>query len=167
MKRFVNMLDPRFHTPRTCHSYYRQMRLVHEHCETDPESITEECEAVPKEPTQLRDYSGPPSSTPMASIFSPWKNPTAPSKSARKTNSTAANQKNAGVLSDHFVASNLRQPERTRVENDPIEQFPTFGNLRVQTGYERYRKNHGRQFHDIAQRPASIRVKAQHEIDNY
>lgn len=42
MKRFAELLALRFNTPRTRHSYYRQMRLVHEYCGCDPESISEE-----------------------------------------------------------------------------------------------------------------------------
>jgi integrase/recombinase XerD len=41
MKRFAEFLALRFNTPRTRHSYYRQMRLVHEHCRADPATITE------------------------------------------------------------------------------------------------------------------------------
>jgi integrase/recombinase XerD len=47
MKRFAELLVLRFNTPRTRHSYYRQMRLVHEFCATDPADITEQ---------QFRDY---------------------------------------------------------------------------------------------------------------
>lgn len=47
MKRFAELLVLRFNTPRTRHSYYRQMRLIHEHCAAGPEAITEQ---------QLRDY---------------------------------------------------------------------------------------------------------------
>lgn len=47
MKQFAGFLALRFNTPRTRHSYYRQMRLVHEFCEADPATITEE---------GLRDY---------------------------------------------------------------------------------------------------------------
>lgn len=47
MKRFAEFLALRFDAPRTRHSYYRQMRLVHEFCACDPASITEE---------RLRDY---------------------------------------------------------------------------------------------------------------
>jgi site-specific recombinase XerD len=47
MKQFAQFLVLRFNTPRTRHSYYRQMRLVHEHCQTDPATITE---------AQYRDY---------------------------------------------------------------------------------------------------------------
>lgn len=47
MKRFAELLVLRFNTPRTRHSYYRQMRLVHEHCGGDPADITEE---------RFRDY---------------------------------------------------------------------------------------------------------------
>ncbi len=42
MKRFAEFLVLRFDTPRTRHSYYRQMRLVHEFCKADPETITEQ-----------------------------------------------------------------------------------------------------------------------------
>lgn len=41
MKQFAGFLVLRFNTPRTPHSYYRQMRLVHEHCMADPATITE------------------------------------------------------------------------------------------------------------------------------
>jgi len=47
MKRFAELLVLRFNTPRTRHSYYRQMRLVHEFCAVDPADITEQ---------QFRDY---------------------------------------------------------------------------------------------------------------
>lgn len=47
MKQFAEFLVLRFNTPRTRHSYYRQLRLVHEYCQTDPEAITE---------AQYRDY---------------------------------------------------------------------------------------------------------------
>jgi integrase len=47
MKRFAEFLALRFDAPRTRHSYYRQMRLVHEFCACDPASITE---------ARLRDY---------------------------------------------------------------------------------------------------------------
>lgn len=47
MKRFAELLVLRFNTPRTRHCYYRQMRLVHEFCATDPADITEQ---------QFRDY---------------------------------------------------------------------------------------------------------------
>jgi site-specific recombinase XerD len=47
MKRFAEFLVLQFDKPRTRHSYYRQMRLVHEFCSTDPEKITEQ---------QFRDY---------------------------------------------------------------------------------------------------------------
>ena len=42
MKEFAEFLALRFDTPRTRHSYYRQMRLVHELCDCDPALITEE-----------------------------------------------------------------------------------------------------------------------------
>ena len=47
MRRFAEFLALRFNTPRTRHSYYRKMRLVHEFCQTDPEAVTE---------ARLRDY---------------------------------------------------------------------------------------------------------------
>jgi|GEM_PF-171403 len=47
MKQFAGFLVLRFNTPRTRHSYYRQMRLVHEFCQADPATITE---------AQYRDY---------------------------------------------------------------------------------------------------------------
>lgn len=47
MRRFAEFLVLRFDAPRTRHSYYRQMRLIHEFCETDPATITED---------GLRDY---------------------------------------------------------------------------------------------------------------
>lgn len=47
MRSFAEFLALRFDTPRTRHSYYRQMRLVHEFCECDPLTITE---------SGLRDY---------------------------------------------------------------------------------------------------------------
>ena len=47
MKRFAGLLVLRFNTPRTRHSYYRQLRLVHEFCGCDPAAITEE---------RFRDY---------------------------------------------------------------------------------------------------------------
>ena len=42
MRRFAEFLALRFNAPRTRHSYYRQMRLVHEFCQCDPATITEE-----------------------------------------------------------------------------------------------------------------------------
>jgi integrase/recombinase XerD len=47
LQRFAGFLALRFNTPRTRHSYYRQLRLVHEFCACDPALITEE---------QFRDY---------------------------------------------------------------------------------------------------------------
>jgi integrase len=47
MKQFAGFLVLRFNTPRTRHSYYRQMRLVHEFCQTDPALIAE---------SEYRDY---------------------------------------------------------------------------------------------------------------
>jgi integrase/recombinase XerD len=47
MRRFAEFLALRFDAPRTRHSYYRQMRLVHEFCQADPAAITE---------AMLRDY---------------------------------------------------------------------------------------------------------------
>ena len=42
MKRFAEFLVLQYDKPRTRHSYYRQMRLVHEFCSADPEKITEQ-----------------------------------------------------------------------------------------------------------------------------
>lgn len=42
MRRFAEFLVLQYDKPRTRHSYYRQMRLVHEFCSTDPEKITEQ-----------------------------------------------------------------------------------------------------------------------------
>jgi integrase/recombinase XerD len=42
MKRFAELLVLRFDTSRTRHSYYRQMRLVHEFCDCDPALINEQ-----------------------------------------------------------------------------------------------------------------------------
>jgi hypothetical protein len=47
MLRFAKHLALHFDAPRTRHSYYRQLRLVHEFCQADPASITVE---------MLRDY---------------------------------------------------------------------------------------------------------------
>ena len=47
MEQFAGFLALRYNTPRTRHSYYRQMRLVHEFCMADPATITE---------AQYRDY---------------------------------------------------------------------------------------------------------------
>lgn len=47
MKRFAEFLALRYSADRTCHSYYRDMRLVYEWAQCDPSRITEE---------QLRDY---------------------------------------------------------------------------------------------------------------
>jgi site-specific recombinase XerD len=47
MKRFAGHLVLSHDTARTRHSYYRQMRLIHEHFSRDPESLGEE---------QVRDY---------------------------------------------------------------------------------------------------------------
>jgi integrase/recombinase XerD len=47
MLRFAKHLALHFDAPRTRHSYYRQMRLIHEQCRRDPAAITEEV---------LRDY---------------------------------------------------------------------------------------------------------------
>ena len=47
MRRFAEFLALRFDAPRTRHSYYRHMRLVHEFCQADPDTITE---------SLLRDY---------------------------------------------------------------------------------------------------------------
>lgn len=42
MRSFAELLYLRFDRPTTRHSYYRQMRLVHEFCKADPATITEE-----------------------------------------------------------------------------------------------------------------------------
>lgn len=47
MKRFAQLLALRYDTPRTRHSYYRSLRLLHEHFGTDPATLMEE---------HLRDY---------------------------------------------------------------------------------------------------------------
>lgn len=47
MLRFAKHLALHFDAPRTRHSYYCQMRLIHEQCQCDPDAITEE---------MLRDY---------------------------------------------------------------------------------------------------------------
>lgn len=47
MERFAKLLALRQDSDRTCHCYYRDMRLVHEWAEQDPAKITEE---------QLRNY---------------------------------------------------------------------------------------------------------------
>jgi integrase/recombinase XerD len=47
MKRFAELLALRHDSDRTCHSYYRDMRLIHEYFGSDPESICED---------QLREY---------------------------------------------------------------------------------------------------------------
>jgi site-specific recombinase XerD len=47
MARFAQLLALRYDANRTRHSYYRQVRLVHEFCSCDPATINE---------TQLRDY---------------------------------------------------------------------------------------------------------------
>ena len=47
MLRFAKHLALHFDAPRTRHSYYRQLRLIHEQCQCDPAAITEEI---------LRDY---------------------------------------------------------------------------------------------------------------
>ncbi len=47
MLRFAKHLALHFDAPRTRHSYYRQLRLIHEQCKCDPAAITEEI---------LRDY---------------------------------------------------------------------------------------------------------------
>ncbi len=47
MLRFARHLALQFDAPRTRHSYYRQLRLIHEQCGCDPSAITEE---------MLRDY---------------------------------------------------------------------------------------------------------------
>lgn len=47
MKRFAELLALRCPSVRTRHSYYRDMRLIHEFCQCDPKHISEQ---------QLRDY---------------------------------------------------------------------------------------------------------------
>ena len=47
MLRFARHLALQFDAPRTRHSYYRQLRLIHEHSQCDPADMTEE---------MLRDY---------------------------------------------------------------------------------------------------------------
>ena len=47
MARFADLLALRYDANRTRHSYYRQVRLIHDHCGCDPADITE---------AQLRDY---------------------------------------------------------------------------------------------------------------
>lgn len=47
MLEFAKLLALRFNTPRTRYSYYRNLRLIHQHCALDPRAICEE---------QLRDY---------------------------------------------------------------------------------------------------------------
>ena len=47
MAEFAKRLALRTDTNRTCYSYYRNMRLIHEHCACDPEVITQ---------GQFRDY---------------------------------------------------------------------------------------------------------------
>jgi integrase/recombinase XerD len=47
MSRFADFLALRYDANRTRHAYYRQLRLIHEHCACDPEVILE---------PQLRDY---------------------------------------------------------------------------------------------------------------
>jgi integrase len=47
MARFADFLALRYDANRTRHAYYRQVRLIHEHCACDPVAITE---------ARLRDY---------------------------------------------------------------------------------------------------------------
>jgi integrase len=47
MKRFAQLLALRYDMARTRHSYYRDLRLLHEHYQCDPAALTEE---------QFRDY---------------------------------------------------------------------------------------------------------------
>ncbi len=42
MLRFAKHLALHFDSPRTRHSYYRQLRLIHEQSQRDPETMTEE-----------------------------------------------------------------------------------------------------------------------------
>jgi integrase/recombinase XerD len=47
MKRYAEVLALRYDCTRTCHAYYRQMRLLHEHFASDPTDLGED---------QLREY---------------------------------------------------------------------------------------------------------------
>jgi hypothetical protein len=47
MKRFAQLLALRYDMARTRHAYYRDLRLIHEHYQCDPATLTE---------AQLRDY---------------------------------------------------------------------------------------------------------------
>ena len=47
MRRFAELLALRYDANRTLHAYYRQLRLIHEHFQCDPASLTE---------GQLRDW---------------------------------------------------------------------------------------------------------------
>ena len=47
MARFAQTLALRYDASRTCHAYYRQLRLLHEHYSIDPALLTE---------PQVRDY---------------------------------------------------------------------------------------------------------------
>jgi integrase/recombinase XerD len=47
LRRFAEFLALRYDCTRTCHAYYRQMRLLHEHFQSDPGDLREE---------QLREY---------------------------------------------------------------------------------------------------------------
>ncbi len=47
MKRFAELLALRYDAPRTRHSYYRDLRLIQEHCNSDPAELSE---------AQFRDY---------------------------------------------------------------------------------------------------------------
>jgi Phage integrase, N-terminal SAM-like domain len=47
MARFAQALALRYDANRTRHAYYRQLRLLHKHCATDPAQLTE---------AHLRDY---------------------------------------------------------------------------------------------------------------
>lgn len=47
MAEFATRLALAYDNPRTCAAYYRDMRLIHEHCDCDPALIPE---------PQLRDY---------------------------------------------------------------------------------------------------------------
>ena len=47
MAQFADLLALRYDANRTRHSYYRQLRLIHQHCKCDPSTITE---------AQLREY---------------------------------------------------------------------------------------------------------------
>ena len=45
MAQFAAALALRNDANRTRHAYYRQVRLIHEHCNCDPAAITQEADA--------------------------------------------------------------------------------------------------------------------------